>query len=113
MAAINWRETTAIGTSGFINVNDLVENEAFVSTTVQASYAAIRAHQAEKLAALRNAVLNSALPTAPNDSLQQIFIKWVDELTVEHLRFLELFRDPKGWLRETTSNHPAFPFQAA
>jgi hypothetical protein len=53
-------------------VNDLTPerlatNEAFVTVTMQASQGAIRNHQQAKLEALRNAVLNSALPNPPQE----------------------------------------------
>ena len=56
-----------------IKPEDLQNNEAFISTVLQASQIAQRNHQQEKIDALRNAVLNSALPSAPDDSRQQMF----------------------------------------
>lgn len=42
-------------------------------------------------------ILNAALPHAPEESLQQIFINLIDEFTVWHLRILKLFQDPQKW----------------
>jgi hypothetical protein len=64
------------------------DNEQFFSTYLHATLIAVRSHQSEKLEALRNAVLNSALPCAPDENRQQIFLNWVDELTPLHLRVL-------------------------
>ena len=83
-----------------ISLEDLQSNEAFITATARASQAAMRAHSKEKLDALRNAVVNSARHHAPSGTLQQLFIQWVDDLTVDHLRFLVLFRDPEGWFRK-------------
>ena len=55
---------------GELNLEDLQDNETFITTVMQASQAAIRNHQSEKREALRNAVLNAALPQAPEESLQ-------------------------------------------
>ena len=44
----------------------LAENEAFVSTVMQATTVAVRTHQQEKREALRNAVLNVAAGRAPD-----------------------------------------------
>ncbi len=77
-------------TSSF-KIDDLSKNEAFISTFMEIVPIAIRNHRREKLKALRNAVLNSALPTAPDDNLQKIFTHWLDELTVWHLQMLMLF----------------------
>jgi hypothetical protein len=64
------------------------ENEQFFSTYLHASLIAVRSHQSEKLEALRNAVLNSALQGAPDENRQQVFLNWVEELTPLHLRVL-------------------------
>ena len=68
---------------------------------MQASQAAIRNHQSEKREALRNAVLNAALPNAPEESIQQLFINQVDTFTVWHIRLLDLFKEPPAWFEET------------
>ena len=91
-----------------IRLEDLQSNEAFITATARASLAAMRAHDKEKLDALKNAVVNSARHYAPSDTLQQLFIQWVDDLTVDHLRFLLLFRDPEGWFRKNNKQPPQF-----
>lgn len=74
-------------------IGNLCDNEIFISTMMQASQAAIRNHQKQKLEALRNAVLNAALPNAPEEDLQLMFLNFVDSLTSWHLRVLKLFND--------------------
>jgi hypothetical protein len=91
-----------------ISIEDLQSNEEFITAATRASQAAMRAHHESKLDALRNAILNSARPGAPSDIFQQLFIQWVDELTVDHLRFLLLFRDPQGWFRKNNKQPPSF-----
>ena len=95
---------------GELNLEDLQDNETFITTVMQASQAAIRNHQSEKREALRNAVLNAALPHAPEESLQQHFINQVDTFTVWHIRLLDLFKDPSAWFkweREELSGAPS------
>ncbi|NER07865.1 MAG: hypothetical protein F6K17_37605, partial [Okeania sp. SIO3C4] len=46
--------------------------------------------QQEKLEALRNAILNSAIPNSLKDDIQAIFLKWIDEFTVSHIRLLKM-----------------------
>lgn len=75
---------------------NLRENESFVSMVMQASQAAIRTHQKQKLESLRNAVLNTALPNAPEENLQFMFLNFVDSLTWSHLRVLKLLNDYKA-----------------
>jgi hypothetical protein len=80
-----------------VTIEQLQGNEAFVSTVAQASAAAIRTHQQEKIEALRNAVLNTALPSSLDDSLQQFFLGLVDTFTEWHLRILHLCNAPDDW----------------
>lgn len=77
----------------------LSQNEAFVSTALHATQVAVRTHQQEKLEALRNAVVNAGLLQAPDESIQQIFLDYVDEFTPWHLRILAFFDAPVEWAR--------------
>jgi len=72
----------------------LAANEAFVTVAMQASQVALRNHQKSKLDALRNAVLNSALPNPPQEDEQMIFLRLIDQLTPWHLRVLALLDNP-------------------
>lgn len=75
-------------------IEDLSKNEAFLSTLTHASQAAIRSHQQEKLDALRNAVLNVAIGSSPDENVQLMFVNLVDSLTPLHLRILRFFQSP-------------------
>jgi hypothetical protein len=77
----------------------LSENDSFVTALLHATQIASRSHQDEKIRTLRNAIVNSALPGAPNETLQAIFLRYVDELTPWHLRVLSFFRDPGAVLQ--------------
>lgn len=83
--------------AGVVDLEDLQSNESFITTLMQASRAAIRNHQEEKIDALRNAVLNSTLGRSPSESEEQMFLNLVDHFTVWHLRILKVFQDPKAW----------------
>jgi len=100
-----WTEEMAEGlrrleSEGRLNLEDLAKNEVFIDTVLAAWNAAIRTSQEEKREALRNAVLNSALPNPPDAARQQMFVNLVDTLTVWHLRILRLFNDPFQWFKE-------------
>lgn len=71
----------------------LGEDPAFVTTMMHATHIALRTHQEEKLEALLNAVVNSAIGTAPQDDLQAIFLNLVDAFTPTHLRILKYFQN--------------------
>jgi hypothetical protein len=91
----------------------LSQDEVFVSTALQATEIAIRTHQQEKLEALRNAVVNAALPGAPDETMQQIFLNHVDNLTPWHLRILAFFDDPIDWGQTHHITYPNWTMGAA
>lgn len=85
---------------GRINVEELQNNDEFVSTVMQASQVAIRNHQQEKLDALRNAVLNTAIGQSPDDSKREMFLGFVDAFTVWHLRILSFLTKADDQMRD-------------
>jgi hypothetical protein len=56
-------------------LDDLVNDERFVDAVITATRSAQRTHQRDKLTALRNAVLNSTLPGAPETDEQMVFFR--------------------------------------
>jgi hypothetical protein len=78
-------------------IENLAQNEAFITIVSQASQSAIRNHQVEKLEALRNAVLNSAMPNAPDENEQLMFLGLVDRFTPWHLKILQCLHEPKSF----------------
>ncbi len=90
-------------------VEELKDNDSFIDTVLQASTAAMRSSQREKREALRNAVLNSALPNPPDDSHQQIFIGFVNSFSPLHLRLLVFLDDPSTWYRQHEKTPPRRP----
>jgi hypothetical protein len=79
---------------GRIDREKLSEHDQFVSTYIEATLAAVTTHEDEKREALRNAVVNAALPNAPEDVRQQLFIRWVSDLSPWHLRILRYLQSP-------------------
>lgn len=86
----------------------LARNEVFITVAMQASQAAIRNHQQVKLEALRNAVLNSALPNPPQEDEQMIFLRLIDHLTSWHLRVLALLDNPIEWMGRNGIHYPGW-----
>ena len=113
-----WCETIAEGLKKLesdkrCSVDELKSNPVFIDTVLQATQAAVRTSQQEKREALRNAVLNAALPYAPDASRQQIFINWVDRLTVDHLRMLTLLTDPQAWFKVNNRKPPTYSISSS
>ncbi|MDF2820212.1 MAG: hypothetical protein K0R15_653 [Clostridiales bacterium] len=75
-------------------IEELVHNEIFVSTMMKASQLAIRTHQKEKLTALHNAVINTALNISIDESEQEMFLNILDSFTVWHLKIIHYFENP-------------------
>lgn len=80
-----------------LNLEDLADNDLFVDAVVNATRTVEHTHQAEKIDALRNAVLNSVAPDAPDADTQTIIMNLIDRFTPSHLRLATLWDDPPGW----------------
>ncbi len=78
-------------------IENLTQNEVFISTLLYATQAAMRTHQDEKLAALRNAVINSAIRPSLDENLQLMFLNLVDRYTRWHLIILQFLNDPRQY----------------
>jgi hypothetical protein len=77
-----------------LRLEDLQNNEQFVSAVMYASQVALRTHQTGKLEALRNAIVNVAKGQAPEEAVQNLFFGFVDTFTELHLRILKAFQSP-------------------
>lgn len=94
--------------AGFATVESLQANDAFISTITKASQIAVTTHDKDKRAALRNAIVNSALGIEPDESLRQMFLRFVDELTPWHIRILELMQDARAWFVRQNRQPPQY-----
>ena len=86
--------------AAFSVVKNLSNNESFLTFVLKATSIALRNHQKEKLEALRNAIINSVLPSSANDDMKLIFINLVDQLEVPHLRLLRMLYEPGRYTSE-------------
>ena len=73
-------------------LDDLGQNEQFVSAAVQATQMALRTHQAEKLGALQNCLLKVAVGIAPQEDQQLIFLQLIDRFSPTHIHVLRHFQ---------------------
>lgn len=71
-----------------LKVDELKENEQFISAVFYASHLAMKTHQEEKLQALRNAIVNVAEGLEIDESLQHIYLNYIDQFTVLHIKIL-------------------------
>ena len=96
------------GTIEGFSIDNLSKNEVFITTVLHATNTAITNHHEEKLKALRNAVINSALPNPPEEDLQLMFINFIDSLTPWHLRVLSLLHNPRIYMDKNAIKRPSF-----
>jgi hypothetical protein len=82
----------------------LQNKDSFIDVSIEATQIAIKTSLKEKKEALKNAILNSALPDSPEQSLQKMFLSFIDTLTVWHLKLLELFNDPPTYIEKHQVN---------
>ena len=93
-----------------IPLQSLRDNRTFIDTVMQATQVAIRTSQEEKKKALRNVVINSALPASPEITFQQLFISYIDVFTIWHIRLLDLFNNPALWATKRNHQFPKLMF---
>lgn len=81
-------------------LESLPDNQQFIDAAVEATHIAIRTSNAQKREALRNALLNAALPNPPEESIQMLFLHFIDSLTVWHIKILALFDNPLRFIEK-------------
>lgn len=109
-----WRDDVASLLNYLVNkkkfsIEDLQENEIFISAVANASQIAMRNHEEEKREALRNALVNCVVLETIDESLINQFLNYIDTLTVWHIRILKTFyslqsKQESGRYRSTPSS---------
>ena len=77
-----------------IDPKALVKDEVLRTTMFNAMRLVTYTHRKEKHEMLRNAVLNSAMPNAPEDDERTVFLNFFDEFSVAHILILKTFSQP-------------------
>jgi hypothetical protein len=93
-----------------LDLEDLASNDLFVDAVVTATRTVEHTHQAEKLEALRNAVLNSVAPDAPDADTQAVILNLIDQFTPSHMRLVTLWDDPPAWFASHGISRPQGAF---
>lgn len=91
-----------------LTAENLSKNELFISVAAQATQIALRNHREEKLEALRNAVFRAGLPNGPDEQVQMMYLRFIDELTPGHLAVLALFDNPVCWMNKHNVQDPGW-----
>jgi hypothetical protein len=72
------------------DLEKLAQDPEFISVLVKAGQSA---YELEKHEMLRNGVLNTALEETPDKTRQKLFIRWMSDLTVWHIKVMYVFQD--------------------
>jgi len=88
------------------DIENLAKNENFISTLLYATQVAMRTHQKEKLDALRNAVVSSAIRPTIDENLQIMFLNLVDRYTRWHLILLQFSDNPRRYGKDRGIQYP-------
>lgn len=91
MAAVSGALTT-LDRNNRIDLAALSNDPQFIDAILEATQIALRTSKEEKLAALRNAVLNTALRSESDEAIREILLNMIDGLTPIHMEFLKHFK---------------------
>jgi len=72
------------------NIESLVNDEAFVSASIQVARIVVGTHQQEKWEYLRNALLSVAGGKGPDEVRQQIFLNSIEAFSPAHVKALDV-----------------------
>ena len=86
------------------DVHKLCENELFISVLNRASQLALSNHQEEKISALKNAVMNTALNIPIDENEEMMFLNMIDAMTPWHLKIIFYFDNPEKRFKEFSIN---------
>ncbi len=89
------------------SAENLKNNKIFATAVLAATQVALRNHQEEKIAALRNGVINSVTSDIEEDK-KLMFFNVIDLLTPTHLKILRFFDNPNAWLGKSETPLPKF-----
>jgi hypothetical protein len=86
-----------------IDWETLKNDEGFSATVIHVCQAVNRTASERKLDAFANALVNSTRPSAPDETIRNRFVRFVDEMCDWHLLLLRYFSDPKSYAQEPES----------
>ena len=82
-------------------LEELSNNEVFTNIALEAASCAIRTSSDEKRRALKNALINAALPNPFDEFQQRLFLTYIDTLTEWHIKLLALFDGPSEYMAKS------------
>ena len=96
------------------DVEKRLESEEFQSAIITATRVAVATGQKDKLRYLRNALINIGCQIVPYDDLRSMFFNYVDQLTLSHIKVLDVLskEDGKIWVKHPIDHNSRTARQA-
>jgi len=91
-----------------INFEELQQNDQFIDVVLQATTYALKTSEKEKIKAFQNAIMNTAVGEAPNETISQIFLNQLDSFTIWHIKILKFIDDPRLWFQKANRTPTKF-----
>ena len=91
-----------------VDITKLTNNPQFIDTVLQATSYALKTSDEEKIAAFRNAIINTAIGDVPEQTISQIFLTLIDNFTSWHIKILHLFDNPSEWFKQNGMTFPDY-----
>lgn len=93
---------------GVIDIQSLKDDEQFIDVVLQTTTYALKTSEKEKIAAFKNALINTALDDSPDLTKTQIFLSQLDKFTTWHIRILDFIDSPQNWFKKANINPPNY-----
>lgn len=91
-----------------VDLQSLQENDVFIDVVLQCSQEVIKTSEKEKIEYFQNAILNTANGENPELAEIQIFLNFISDFTVWHIKILKLFDEPNDWFNKNNKTVPNF-----
>jgi hypothetical protein len=89
-----------------IDVASLRDNDEFIDTILTVTPLAQATSHKEKRMAFRNALANIATGSSPGQTKSGLFIRLIENFTVDHLRVLQFLDYPEKWFKDRNLETP-------
>lgn len=82
----------------------LKDNDEFIDIATHALQIAIRNSSREKITALQNAVINTALQTNIDSDSKFMYLNFIDELSQIQIQLIKIFMEPSNYIEQMFQN---------
>lgn len=91
-----------------VDLKSLQENDVFIDVVLQCTQEVIKTSEKQKIEYFQNAILNTANGENPELAEIQIFLNFISDFTIWHIKILKLFDEPNDWFEKNNKTVPNF-----